>query len=78
MNSRSLNKILIKILTELCDFIFAAYNLRFILPRLLVYICTPEDDARRIQQHCFIYRSIFAIPVLRKRRVHLHCAAYHF
>ena len=75
MNSRSVNKILIKILTELCDFIFAAYNLRFILPQLL-YICTPRHDARRIQQRCFIYRSIFPIPALRKRRV--HCAAYHF
>ena len=43
-----------------------------------VYICTRRDDAHRIQQRCFIYRSIFAIPALRKRRVHVHCAAYHF
>ena len=72
MNSRSLNKILTKIPTELCDFIFAAYNLHFILPELFVYICTPRDDVCRIQQRCFIYRSIFAIPALRKRRVHVH------
>ena len=26
----------------------------------------------------FIYRSIFTISELRKRRVHVHCAAYHF
>ena len=32
MNSRSLNDILIKIPTELFNFMFAAYNLRFILP----------------------------------------------
>ena len=44
----------------------------------LFYIFTRRDDARRIQQDCFIYRSIFAIPALRKRRVQGHCAAYHF
>ena len=38
MSSWSLNGILIKIPTELFDFIFAGYNLRFILP-LVVYIC---------------------------------------
>ena len=32
MSTRSLNEILIKIPTELFNFIFAAYNLRFILP----------------------------------------------
>ena len=32
MSSRSLDEILIKIPTELFNFIFAAYNLRFILP----------------------------------------------
>ena len=32
MSSRSLNEILIKIPTELFNFIFAAYNFRFILP----------------------------------------------
>ena len=31
MSSRSLNEILIKILTELLNFIFAAYNLHIIL-----------------------------------------------
>ena len=35
MNRRSLNKILTKIPTELCDFIFAAYNLHFILPQVV-------------------------------------------
>ena len=34
-----------------------------------VYICTRRDDARGIQQRCFIYRSMFAIPALRKRRL---------
>ena len=77
MSSQSLNKILIKIPTELFDFICAAYNLCFILP-LVVYICTQRDDARRIQQRCFIYRFIFVIPALRKRRVQGHFAAYHF
>ena len=77
MSSRSLNEILIKIPTELFDFIFAVYNLRFILP-LVVYICVQRDDAHRIQQHCFIYRSISAIPALRKRRVQGHCAVYQF
>ena len=43
-----------------------------------VYICTRRDDVRRIQQRYFIYRSIFAISELRKRRVQGHCAAYHF
>ena len=63
MSSRSLNEILIKIPTELFDFIFTAYNLRFIL-LLVIYICTQRDDACRIQQRCFIYHSIFAIPAL--------------
>ena len=43
-----------------------------------VYISMPRDDICRIQQRCFIYRSVFAIPALRKRRVQGHCAAYHF
>ena len=77
MSSRSLNEILIKIPTELFIFIFAAYNLRFILP-LDVYICTQRNDARRIQERCFIYCSIFMIPALRKRCVQGHCTAYHF
>ena len=77
MSSRSLNEILIKIPTEIFDLIFAAYNLRFILPPV-VYICTQRNNARRIQQCPFIYRSIFAIPALCKRRVQGHCAAYHF
>ena len=77
MSSRSLNEILIKIPTELFNFIFAACNLHFILPQV-VYICTRRDDAHRIQQRCFIYRSIFAIPALRKRHVQGHCAVYHF
>ena len=76
MSSRSLNEILIKIHTELLDFIFAAYNVRFILPRV-VYICTQRDYAHRIQRD-FIYRSIFAIPALHKRLVQGHCAVYHF
>ena len=37
-----------------------------------------RDDVRRIEQRYFIYRSIFAISELRKRRVHVHCASYHF
>ena len=45
---------------------------------LVVYICRQRDDARRIQQRCFIYHSIFANPALRKRRVQGHCAVYHF
>ena len=53
MGSRSLNEILVKSPTELFDFIFAAYNLRFILPQV-VCICTQRDYARRIQQRCFI------------------------
>ena len=44
---------------------------------LFIFVCE-RDYACRIQQRCFIYRSIFAIPTLRKRRVHVHCAAYHF
>ena len=78
MVAKGLNEIyvLIKIPTELFDFIFAAYNLPFILP--LVYICTQRGDVHTIQQLCFIYRSIFAIPALRKRRVQGHCAAYYF
>ena len=52
MSRRSLNEILINIPTESFDFIFAAYNLRFILPRV-VYICTQRDYARRIQQRFF-------------------------
>ena len=57
-----------KYLNEIFDFIFASYDLCFILP-LVVYICTQRDDSHRIQQSCFIYRFIFAIPALRKRRV---------
>ena len=45
---------------------------------LFVYICTRRADVRRIQQRYFIYRSIFAISELRKRRVQGRCAAYHF
>ena len=71
MSSRSLNEILIKIPTELFDFIL-------LYRELFVYICTRRDDAHRIQQRCFIYRSIFAILALRKRRVLGHSAAYHF
>ena len=78
MSSRSLNEILIKIPTELFNFIFAAYNLRFILPRVVCLQLYAKGDARRIQQRCFIYRSIFVIPALRKRRVQGHCEAYHF
>ena len=78
MSSQSLNEILIKIPTELFNFIFAAYNLCFIYRELFVYICTRRDDACRIQQRCCIYRSIFMIPALRKRRVQGHCAAYQF
>ena len=37
-----------------------------------------RDDVCRIQQRYFIYRSIFAISELCKRRVHVHCAAHHF
>ena len=77
MSRRSLNEIVIKFPTELFDFIFAAYNLRFILP-LVVNICTQRHDARRIQQRYFICCSIFVIPALRKRRVQGHYAVYHF
>ena len=32
----------------------------------------------QISTACFIYSSLFAVQALRKRRVHVHCAAYHF
>ena len=51
MSSRSLNEILIKIATELFDFIFLAYNLK---------------GRYTHNSTAFIYRSIFAIPALRK------------
>ena len=78
MSSRSLNQIWIKIPTEIFDFILAAYNLVLFHRELFLYICTPRDDIHKIQQRCFIYRSIFTIPVLRRRRVQGHCEAYHF
>ena len=37
-----------------------------------------EGTMYEISTVCFIYRSIFAISELRKRCVHVHCAAYHF
>ena len=37
-----------------------------------------EGPMYEISTACFIYRSIFAISELRKRHVHVHCAAYHF
>ena len=45
---------------------------------LFVYFCMQRDDVCRIQQHNFICCSVFVIPELRKRRVHGHCADYHF
>ena len=43
-----------------------------------VYICTPRDDVRRIQQRYFINLSIFTISKLLKRRVHPSLRAYHY
>ena len=37
-----------------------------------------EGTMYEILTACFVYRSIFAVQALRKRRVHVHCAAYHF
>ena len=37
-----------------------------------------EGTMYEISTACFIYRSIFAVQALRKRRVQGHCAAYHF
>ena len=37
-----------------------------------------EGMMYEISTACFIYRSIFAVQALRKRRVQGHCAAYHF
>ena len=37
-----------------------------------------EGTMYKISTACFIYRSIFAVQALRKRRVQGHCAAYHF
>ena len=51
MSSRSLNEILIKIPTELFNFIFATHNLHFILPRVVclqLYVkgrCTHNSTA---------------------------------
>ena len=61
MSSQSLNEILIKIPTELFNFIFPAYRIIYVLfyRESFVYICMRRDDVRRIQQRYFIYRSIF-------------------
>ena len=53
-------------------------NLTLVYRETFVYICTQRDDVHRIQQRCFIYRSIFAVQALHKRRVQGYCAAYHF
>ena len=37
-----------------------------------------EGTMYEISTACFIYRSIFAVQALRKRRVQGYCAAYHF
>ena len=37
-----------------------------------------EGTMYEISTACFIYRSIFAVQALRKRRVQGHCAAYYF
>ena len=37
-----------------------------------------EGTMYEISTACFIYRSIFAVQALRKRRVQGHYAAYHF
>ena len=44
--------------------------------RLFTFV--PEGTMYEISTACFIYRSIFAVQALRKRRVQGHCAAYHF
>ena len=56
MNSRSLNKILTKIPTELCDFIFAAYNLHFVLPRV---VCLHLYAKGQCMQHS---TALFYLP----------------
>ena len=37
-----------------------------------------EGTMYEISTACFIYRSIFAVQALHKRRIQGHCAAYHF
>ena len=79
MSSRSLNEILIKIPTELFNFIFAAYNLRFIVPRV---VCLQLYVKGRCTQNLtalfYLLFYIFVIPALRKRRVQGQCTTYHF
>ena len=76
MSSRSLNDILIRSPIELFELVFVAFNLSFISPRVVCFV--REGTMYEISTACFIYRSIFVVQALRKRRVHVHCAAYHF
>ena len=77
MSSRSLNEVLIKSPAELFDLVFAAYNLSFISPRFVCLHLYAKGRCTRFQH--FIYRSIFAVQALRKRRVHVRCTRFqHF
>ena len=68
MNSGSLNKILTKISTELCDFIFAAYNLLHIIyftaSCLFTFVCQGTMHAE--------FNSVVLFTVLYSR--FQHCA----
>ena len=41
--------------------------------KLFVFICTPRDNAHRIQQHYCLLTILYS-----KRSIHSHCAALHF
>ena len=49
-----------------------------ILTASCLFTFVREGTMYEISTACFIYRSIFAVQALRKRRVQGHCAAYHF
>ena len=49
-----------------------------ILTASRLFIFVREGTMYAISTACFIYRSIFAVQALRKRRVQGHCAMYHF
>ena len=53
-------------------------NFMNILTASRLFTFVHEGTMYKISTACFIYRSIFAIQALRKRRVQGHCAAYHF
>ena len=53
-------------------------NFMNILTTSRLFTFVREGTMYEISTACFIYRSIFAVQALRKRRVQGHCAAYHF